>query len=130
MMRPSYCTWRQMHLESDSELPYYKPEVVQAALEKKTSDNSILRPITFANKSLSSAERRYSNIEREALGILHGLKKFHHYCFVREVSIITSQTTRSNLQERFSNAVSKNTTNSSQNTPIQNQYTNLDLIYS
>ena len=33
-------------------------------------------------------EHRYSNIEREALGILHGLKKFHHYCFVREECVI------------------------------------------
>ena len=53
----------------------------------KTPDNNILRPIPFASKSLSSAERRYCNIEREALGILHG---FHHYCLVREVSIITN----------------------------------------
>ena len=35
MMKPNHCTWRQMHLESDSELPYYKPEVVQAAQETK-----------------------------------------------------------------------------------------------
>ena len=35
-------------------------------------DNKILRPITFASKSLSSAEKRYGNIEGEALGILHG----------------------------------------------------------
>ena len=53
------------------------------------TDNSKLRPIVFAGKSLSSTEKRYSNIEREALGILHVLKKFHHYCFAREVSIIT-----------------------------------------
>ena len=46
-------------------------------------DNTVLRPITFASKSLASAEHRYSNIEREALGILHCLKKFHHYCFAR-----------------------------------------------
>ena len=56
-------------------------------------DNTILRPITVASKSLTSAEWRYSNIEREALGILHGLEKFHHYCFAREVSIITDHTT-------------------------------------
>ena len=36
-------------------------------------DNIILRPIALASKSLTSAERRYSNIKREALGILHGL---------------------------------------------------------
>ena len=45
------------------------------------SDNSLLRPITFGSKSLSNTEKRYSNIEREALDILHGLKKFHHYYF-------------------------------------------------
>ena len=52
-------------------------------------DNTILCPIMFASKSLIGAEHRYSNIEREALGILHGLKIFHHYCFAREVLIIT-----------------------------------------
>ena len=42
-------------------------------------DNTILHPIAFASKSLTGAESRYSNIESEALGILHGLEKFHHY---------------------------------------------------
>ena len=51
-------------------------------------DNTILHPIAFASKSLTGAECRYSNIEREVLGILHGLKKFHHYCFAREVPVI------------------------------------------
>ena len=55
-----------------------------------TPDNTILRPIAFASKSLTSTERGYSNIEREALGILHGLKRFSHYYFAREVSIITN----------------------------------------
>ena len=52
-------------------------------------DKTILRPIAFASKSLTSAECRYSNIERVVLGILHGLEKFQHYHFAREVSIIT-----------------------------------------
>ena len=43
-------------------------------------DNSILRPIAFASKTITGAKKRYSNIEREALGILYGLEKFHHYC--------------------------------------------------
>ena len=38
-------------------------------------DNTVLRSITFASKSLTSVEWRYSNIEREALGILHSLEK-------------------------------------------------------
>ena len=50
-------------------------------------DITILHPIAFASKD---AEHRYSNIEREALGILHGLEKFHHYCFAREVLVISN----------------------------------------
>ena len=52
-------------------------------------DNSILRPITFVSKCLTSMESRYSNIKREVLHILHGLERFCHYCFAREVNIIT-----------------------------------------
>ena len=52
-------------------------------------DNTILHPIAFASKSLMNTECRYSNIKREVLGILHGLEKIHHYCFVREVYVLT-----------------------------------------
>ena len=52
-------------------------------------DKTIIHPIAFASKSLTGAEQRYSNIKPEALGILHGLAKFHHYCFGREVLVIT-----------------------------------------
>ena len=40
-------------------------------------------------KVLTGAEQRYSNIECEVLGILHGLEKFYHYCFGQEVLVIT-----------------------------------------
>ena len=52
-------------------------------------DNVALCQIAFTSKSLSSAEWQYSNIERETLGILHGLRRFHHYCFAREVHVLT-----------------------------------------
>ena len=40
-------------------------------------DNTILHPIAFASKSLMDAELMFSNIEREALDILHmGSKNF------------------------------------------------------
>ena len=53
-------------------------------------DNTMLWPIAFASKSLTGAESGYSNIECKALGIIHGLEKFHHYCFGRNVIIITN----------------------------------------
>ena len=53
------------------------------------SQNIALHPIAVTSKSLTGAEQRYSNIKQEALGILHGLQKFHHYCFGQEVLVIT-----------------------------------------
>ena len=44
-------------------------------------DHVVLWPLAFASKCLTGAEKCYSNIEREAIDILHGLEKFHYYCF-------------------------------------------------
>ena len=41
-----------------------------------TPNNTILHPIAFATKSLSSVEQFYGNVEYEALGILHWLEIF------------------------------------------------------
>ena len=46
--------------------------------------NMELHTVTFTSKSLSSMEWQYSNIECEALGILHNLEKLHHYHFPRK----------------------------------------------
>ena len=55
--------------------------------------NTILCPIAFVSRSLTGAQQRYINIICEALGILHGLEKFHHYCLGREVLFITDHKT-------------------------------------
>ena len=44
--------------------------------QDKGIDIAALCPIAFAIKSLTSTETGYSNIEREALSILHGLRSF------------------------------------------------------
>ena len=51
--------------------------------------NSILKPTAFTSKSLIGVEKRHSNAEREAQGIMYGLEKSHHHCFAMKVSIIT-----------------------------------------
>ena len=85
-------------------------------------DNSILRLIAFARKSLTSTENRYRNIEREELGILYRLKKFYHYCFVRDVNVITDHNLLvATLKNRGHNTVTKTAMNSTENTPIQSQ---------
>ena len=74
-------------------------------------DNTILHPITFVSKSLTGAEQRYSNIEHEALGILHGLEKFHHYCFGREAAGI-------HIQERCSHIITADSAYPTKNPPV------------
>ena len=39
------------------------------------------RPVAFASKSLSPAETRYTNIEREMLTIVFGCERFHNYIY-------------------------------------------------
>lgn len=47
------------------------------------------RPVSFASKTLSSAEKNYSQLEREALSIIFGLKNFHQYLFGRTFELVS-----------------------------------------
>ncbi|XP_043266601.1 uncharacterized protein K02A2.6-like [Venturia canescens] len=51
--------------------------------------NGVERPIAFASRSLSKAERNYSQLDKEALSLIFGVKKFHQFIYGRAFTLET-----------------------------------------
>ena len=47
------------------------------------------KPIACASRRLLPAEKNYSQIDRECLGLVFGVKKFHQYLYGRSFELIT-----------------------------------------
>ena len=59
-----------------------------AVLSHKMRDGSE-RPIGFASRMLTAAERNYSQLEKEGLSCIFGIKRFHDYLFGHPFQLIT-----------------------------------------
>ncbi|KAI5725637.1 hypothetical protein M8J77_018002 [Diaphorina citri] len=51
--------------------------------------DDVIRPIHFASKTLSSAERNYSQVQKEALAVIYGVQYFSKYLTGRKFTLIT-----------------------------------------
>ncbi|XP_032080207.1 uncharacterized protein K02A2.6-like [Thamnophis elegans] len=46
-------------------------------------------PVTYFSHTLSASERNYAQIDKEALAIVAGVRRFHHYLYGRPFQIVT-----------------------------------------
>ncbi|KAK9529796.1 hypothetical protein VZT92_013867 [Zoarces viviparus] len=87
-------------LTSDRVLAHYDPSLPLTlacdasaygigAVVQHTMPDGVERPIAFASHTLSPTEKKYSQIEKEALGLIYGVKKFHQYLWGRYFNLIT-----------------------------------------
>ncbi|PAA84717.1 hypothetical protein BOX15_Mlig028849g1 [Macrostomum lignano] len=87
-------------LASDTVLTGYNPDwpLILAADASSVGIGAVIshvvpdgteKPIAFASRSLNAAEKNYAQIEKEALAIIFGMKKFHNYTYGQKITIIT-----------------------------------------
>lgn len=60
-----------------------------AAVLSHRYENGTERPVAYASRTLTESEKRYAQIDREALALVFGVKKFKEYLFGKPFILVT-----------------------------------------
>ncbi|MCG7876437.1 MAG: RNase H-like domain-containing protein [Candidatus Thiodiazotropha endolucinida] len=80
-------------LTSDPVLKYFdvsKPVTISCDASQSGLGAVLLqdnKPVAYASRSMTDAETRYAQIEKELLAVLFGMERFHQYTYGKEVSV-------------------------------------------
>ena len=59
------------------------------AVLSQTTKSGEERPVAFASRTLTQTEKGYSQIDKEALALVWGIRKFHQYVYGHKFTLIT-----------------------------------------
>ncbi|RXN33535.1 putative protein K02A2.6-like protein [Labeo rohita] len=89
-----------VHYSSDSELILAcdaSAYGVGAVLSQRRKGQSTEKPLGFMSRTLTTAEKRYSQLDKEGLAVIFGIQRFHKYLYGRTFTICTDHKPLINL---------------------------------
>ena len=90
-----YLTLLKSEISNNNTLAFYDPKKhtsIEVDASTKGLGAALLqddKPIAFASKALTKSQANYSNIEREALGLVHGIQRYHTYLYGTRFTALT-----------------------------------------
>ena len=87
----------KMEISKTEALPYFNTSAettLQTDASKKGLGACLIqngKVVCYASRSLTKTEQNYQNLEREALGTIWGMEKFHYFLYGKEFTLETDQ---------------------------------------
>ena len=87
----------KMEISKTEALPYFNTSAettLQMDASKKGLGACLIqngKVVCYASRSLTKTEQNYQNLEREALGTIWGMEKFHYFLYGKEFTLETDQ---------------------------------------
>ena len=78
----------KQHLVSTAVLVHYDTQL-PIKLASHMMPHSSEYPIAYGSRTFSASELNYSQLEKEALAIIFGIKKFHKFLYGRPFTLVT-----------------------------------------